>query len=195
MDEVLDVSFVGGFARAGGVTVDEYLAADLDPCLAFSAPVMRHMNDDHSDSLKQYVEVLVGADPVKSAQMKRLDRFGFDVRVEDAETGAAGVLRVPFDAELEKTYFNVPSRSFFNPSSRSRRARISRPKIRKKNFDLAEIIESLEHEVFKASANVHRFDAPVTERGAIKAAIVGLSKKCAALNPDWQPHAGGAEAA
>ena len=36
MTEMLDVSFVGGFARAGGVTVDEYLEASVDPCLAFS---------------------------------------------------------------------------------------------------------------------------------------------------------------
>ena len=89
---------------------------------------MAHMNDDHSDSLKQYVEVLVGAAPVKSAQMKRLDRFGVDVRVEDAATGSGGVLRVPFDGE-------------------------------------------------------------VTERKDIKTAIVALSKKCASINPEWQPWA------
>mmetsp|Transcript_11687 Transcript_11687/g.36036 ORF Transcript_11687/g.36036 Transcript_11687/m.36036 type:complete len:344 (-) Transcript_11687:41-1072(-) len=125
-DEILDVSFVGGFARAGGVTPDEYAAAPVDPCLAFAEPVMAHMNDDHADSLKQYVEVLVGCAPVKAAAMKRFDRFGIDVRVEDAATGSAGVVRVPFDAE-------------------------------------------------------------VTERKAIKDAIVGLSKKCAQMDPDWKP--------
>ena len=126
MDEILDVSFVGGFARAGGVTPDEYVAASVDPCLAFAEPVMAHMNDDHGASLQQYVEVLVGTGPTKSAVMKRLDRFGFDVRIEDAASGSKGVLRVPFDEE-------------------------------------------------------------VTERGAIKTAIVQLSQKCAKLDPDWQP--------
>ena len=127
MKEILNVSFVGGFARAGGVTVEEYYAATVDPCLAFSEPVMGHMNGDHGASLNQYVEVLVGCAPVQSARMKRLDRLGFDVRVEDAETGSTGVLRVPFDEE-------------------------------------------------------------VTERKKIKDAIVALSKKCAALNPEWQPY-------
>ena len=48
---------------------------------------MGHMNGDHGSSLKQYVEVLVGCAPVKRrARMKRLDRLGFDVRVEDAES-------------------------------------------------------------------------------------------------------------
>lgn len=100
MKEILDVSFVGGFARAGGVTVEEYYAATVDPCLAFAEPVMGHMNGDHGSSLNQYVEVLVGCAPVKSARMKRLDRLGFDVRVEDSETGSTGVLRVPFDEEV-----------------------------------------------------------------------------------------------
>ena len=89
---------------------------------------MGHMNGDHGSSLKQYVEVLVGCAPVKSARMKRLDRLGFDVRVEDAESGSTGVLRVPF------------------------------------------------------------LDGEVTERKKIKDAIVALSKKCAAINPDWRPH-------
>jgi HAD superfamily hydrolase (TIGR01509 family) len=126
--EILDVSFVGGFARAGGVTPEEYVAAAVDPCQAFAEPVMEHMNDDHATSLQQYVEVLVGLPPVRKATMKRFDRFGIDVRCEDAVSGQGGIIRVPFETE-------------------------------------------------------------VTERKAIKGAIVGLSKKCAALQPDWKPWA------
>ena len=95
---MLDVSFVGGFARAGGVTVDEYLEASVDRCLAFSSGHGPH--ERRPRVVKQYVEVLVGCAPVKSARMKRLDRVGFDVRVEDAESGSTGVLRVPFDEEV-----------------------------------------------------------------------------------------------
>lgn len=99
MEEILDVSFVGGFARAGGVTVDEYLQAAVDPLVDAFKPVATHMNDDHQDALKSYVQYLVGTGPVQSAQMKRLDRFGFDVRVVDG-SGSKGVLRVPFDNEV-----------------------------------------------------------------------------------------------
>lgn len=95
MDEVLDVAFVGGFARAGAVTPEEYMSATVDPCLAFAEPVMKHMNDDHEASIKSYIEYLVGAGPCDSAKMKRLDQFGFDVRV--SQGGKEGVLRVPFD--------------------------------------------------------------------------------------------------
>lgn len=96
MDEILDVAFVGGFARAGAVTPAEYAAAPVDPLAQAFLPVSTHLNQDHEDALKSYVEVLVGAGPVKSAQMKRLDRFGFDVRIVDEATGSKGVLRVPF---------------------------------------------------------------------------------------------------
>jgi putative heme iron utilization protein len=94
MDEILNIDFVGGFARAGGVTPEEYMEASVDPCLAFAQPVMAHMNDDHEDATKSYIQYLVGAGPVQGAKIKRLDRFGFDVRVKQGE--GEGVLRVPF---------------------------------------------------------------------------------------------------
>ena len=98
--EISDISFVGGFARAGAITPSEYLAAPVDPVAEFLEPVANHMNSDHEDSLKSYVEVLIGAAPVASAQMKRLDRFGFDVRVVDQASGSTGILRVPFADEI-----------------------------------------------------------------------------------------------
>lgn len=100
MDEILDISFVGGFARAGTVTPAEYMAAKVDVLADFAKPVMQHMNDDHEDALKAYATGLVGCAPLQSAQMKRLDTFGFDVRVVDEATGSKGVLRVPFDAPV-----------------------------------------------------------------------------------------------
>jgi len=94
MDDILDIAFVGGFARAGGTTPQEYYEAAIDPCVAFAEPVMKHMNDDHEASLKSYIEFLVGAGPCDSAKMKRLDRFGMDLRVKQGD--GEGVLRVPF---------------------------------------------------------------------------------------------------
>ena len=84
LEDIQEISFVGGFARAGGITFEDYSGASVDPCAAFAAPVMAHMNDDHSDSLKQYLQWLVGvgdASTIDKAEMKRLDRLGFDVRV------------------------------------------------------------------------------------------------------------------
>jgi len=95
MNEITDVSFVGGFARAGAVTVDEYMSGEPDPLQAFADPVMNHMNADHTDALKDYVTHLVGVDgDIDTCQMKRLDKYGFDVRV--AMGSDAGIIRIPF---------------------------------------------------------------------------------------------------
>ena len=95
MSDVKEVSFVGGFARAGGVTVEEYMAAEPDPLLSFANPVMKHMNDDHTDALKDYVKYLVGVTgDIDKIEMKRLDKLGFDVRVTKGDD--SGVLRIPF---------------------------------------------------------------------------------------------------
>ena len=96
--DVKEISFVGGFARAGGITAEEYASAEVDPCAAFAAPVMAHMNDDHASSIMDYLAYIVGvgADTeMEKAEMKRLDRYGFDVRMTQPG-GASGVLRVPF---------------------------------------------------------------------------------------------------
>lgn len=101
MDTIDEVSFVGGFARAGTVTPAEYSAAAPDPLRAFADPVMSHMNQDHEDALKDYVTYLVGVEGgVDTAQMKRLDRLGFDIRI--AKGTDSGVLRVPFPAEVRE---------------------------------------------------------------------------------------------
>mmetsp|Transcript_1904 Transcript_1904/g.5578 ORF Transcript_1904/g.5578 Transcript_1904/m.5578 type:complete len:257 (-) Transcript_1904:178-948(-) len=95
MGALREVSFVGGFARAGGVTVDEYMEASPDPLADFAKPVMRHMNEDHTAALKSYVRYLVGVeDDIDEIEMKRLDKLGFDVRVTVGN--GTGVLRIPF---------------------------------------------------------------------------------------------------
>ena len=121
LEDVKEISFVGGFARAGQITLDEYQSAAVDPCAAFASSVMAHMNEDHSESLLDYLTWIVGVGDtdIESAAMKTLDRHGFDLRVNQ-KGGGSGILRIPFES-------------------------------------------------------------PVTERKDIKSAIVGLSKKCAAL--------------
>ena len=61
MTSLLNVRYVGGFARAGSCSGDEYMAAAPDPIAPFAAPVMSHMNDDHTDAIiamvKHYAKV------------------------------------------------------------------------------------------------------------------------------------------
>ena len=48
MTNIISVRYIGGFAMAGSVTPELYEAARPDPIVAFSAPVMKHMNDGKS---------------------------------------------------------------------------------------------------------------------------------------------------
>lgn len=77
MEEVLAARLVGGFARAGRVSGDEYTVAAPDPVAAFAAPVCGHMNDDHADSIRAMVKHYAGIS-VDEARMVSLDRLGFN---------------------------------------------------------------------------------------------------------------------
>ena len=68
----------------------------LMPIPIHANQVMRHMNEDHTDALKDYVQFLVGVEgEIDQIEMKRLDKHGFDVRVRKGDD--SGVLRIPFD--------------------------------------------------------------------------------------------------
>ncbi|CAM9946282.1 unnamed protein product, partial [Laminaria digitata] len=56
MDTIKAMRFVGGFAMAGDIQPDEYLSTVPDAVAQFSAPVLQHMNEDHSASTKAMIE-------------------------------------------------------------------------------------------------------------------------------------------
>lgn len=94
MDEIKAIRFVGGFARAGAIQADEYHAAAPDPISAFAAPVMNHMNDDHSDATLAMVKHYIGF-PATAASIVGLDRLGMYIKCDGGQMGAAK-LRLPF---------------------------------------------------------------------------------------------------
>ena len=95
MTEVVAIRIVGGFARAGSVTVEEYANARPDPVAAFSAPVCGHMNADHGDSLRDVVKHYVGVD-VDSVEMRSIDALGMNCRV--VKDGEKYACRLPFES-------------------------------------------------------------------------------------------------
>lgn len=99
LDNVRALRFNGGFAAAGKMTPDEYLAASPDPIAMFSAPVCGHMNADHgADNLAitAYVTGLTGA---SSVWLLDLDRLGMNA--EATRNGQTFKLRLPFPRPAE----------------------------------------------------------------------------------------------
>lgn len=78
MDTIKAIRYVGGFARAGSISPEDYFAAKPDPIASFAEPVIKHMNEDHADSIKAMVQHFVGI-PCLEAKMVALDRLGMTV--------------------------------------------------------------------------------------------------------------------
>eukprot|EP00443_Scrippsiella_acuminata_P101701 CAMPEP_0115691582 /NCGR_PEP_ID=MMETSP0272-20121206/62731_1 /TAXON_ID=71861 /ORGANISM="Scrippsiella trochoidea, Strain CCMP3099" /LENGTH=360 /DNA_ID=CAMNT_0003131567 /DNA_START=50 /DNA_END=1128 /DNA_ORIENTATION=+ len=108
--EVEAASLVGGFARAGGITAEEYAAAKPDPVAPFSGPIAGHMNDDHGDATLAIVKGTTGLKKgIVGAKLLTIDRLGMNVLVEreDKPEGAeepnkqSFKVRVPFPSPAE----------------------------------------------------------------------------------------------
>jgi hypothetical protein len=78
IESIHSIRYVGGFARAASVNPYDYLQAQADPLLAFAAPIIKHMNDDHSDSIVAMVQYYIGV-PCKAATIQSLDKLGMTV--------------------------------------------------------------------------------------------------------------------
>ena len=94
---VVDVYFVGGFGVMGWVDAADYLAASPDPLLESSDGIIQHMNADHADALVLLCHA-AGHDQARQAQMTRVDRLGYHVRMETDE-GPRGA-RIGFPREV-----------------------------------------------------------------------------------------------
>lgn len=96
METLEAIRYVGGFAMAGSISPDEYKKATPDPIAAFSAPVMKHMNDDHADStiamVKHYTNM-----PCSSAEIISMDRLGMTVKAKlEIAGGGVSKVRLPY---------------------------------------------------------------------------------------------------
>lgn len=98
MDEVLEGRFNGGFARAATISGTEFAAAQPDPVAAFSAPIAKHMNEDHASSTRDMVEHYTGL-PAESAEIVDLDRLGMNINTK--YQGDVVPCRLPFPRPAE----------------------------------------------------------------------------------------------
>ena len=80
MDEISDIRFVGGFARAGSITPEEYEAAKPDPIAGFGGHIAAHMNDDHMDSTIGMVAHAIPGLDVSEAIITSVDSLGMYVK-------------------------------------------------------------------------------------------------------------------
>mmetsp|Transcript_11042 Transcript_11042/g.14549 ORF Transcript_11042/g.14549 Transcript_11042/m.14549 type:complete len:334 (-) Transcript_11042:163-1164(-) len=89
--EVESIRFVGGFARAGSVTIDEYKSAQPDPVAEFGTAIAGHMNDDHMGATIVMVQANIPSlevdeeNPIEEAIITSVDSLGMYVKVTRKE--------------------------------------------------------------------------------------------------------------
>jgi len=101
MKEIKSVRYVGGFARAGDVTAEDYVAAKPDIMASFMDHVCNHMNDDHADAVKAITQSAVPMPPIDEASMVSFDRLGMLMKVKFTRSGEVLKVRVPFPREAQ----------------------------------------------------------------------------------------------
>jgi len=79
--EVEKVNFVGGFARAGSISAEEYTNAKPDPISQFGMHIASHMNDDHMDSTIAMIEKAIPGLDVTEATITSVDSLVMFVKV------------------------------------------------------------------------------------------------------------------
>lgn len=76
------VRWVGGFGRMASSTPAEYAVAEPDPTARGANYAVKHMNEDHADSLLEMARAFTGHTDATSATALRADRYGMDLGVE-----------------------------------------------------------------------------------------------------------------
>eukprot|EP00545_Synedropsis_sp_CCMP1620_P013977 CAMPEP_0119014008 /NCGR_PEP_ID=MMETSP1176-20130426/9303_1 /TAXON_ID=265551 /ORGANISM="Synedropsis recta cf, Strain CCMP1620" /LENGTH=323 /DNA_ID=CAMNT_0006967141 /DNA_START=54 /DNA_END=1025 /DNA_ORIENTATION=- len=103
--EIEKIRFVGGFARAGSVTPEEYNEAKPDPISAFGMQVAQHMNDDHQEATIAMIAGQIPGLEVTEAIITSVDALGMYVKVtrtpRASDQPQQFKLRLPFPRPAE----------------------------------------------------------------------------------------------
>mmetsp|Transcript_26926 Transcript_26926/g.39868 ORF Transcript_26926/g.39868 Transcript_26926/m.39868 type:complete len:333 (-) Transcript_26926:73-1071(-) len=103
--EIEKINFVGGFARAGSVSPEEYNNAKPDVIAEFGMHIASHMNDDHQGSTIAMIESQVPGINASEAVITSVDSMGMFVKVTrspvNSEEQQQFKMRLPFPRKAE----------------------------------------------------------------------------------------------
>ena len=82
--QVSALYFIGGFGVMGWISAGDYAGASPDPLASAAPGIIRHMNDDHADSLRLIARHFANEAPSEAA-ITSVDRLGFHLRLRSGE--------------------------------------------------------------------------------------------------------------
>lgn len=92
------IRYIGGYGRMSWVGPEDWRAATVDPIAVVATGVIKHMNEDHQDSMVTMCKALTRAKDTSAATMTGIDRYGFEM----SATTAVGPrpIRLAFDTPI-----------------------------------------------------------------------------------------------
>jgi putative heme iron utilization protein len=92
------IRYIGGYGRMSWVGPDEWRAATVDPIASSAAAIIKHMNEDHADSMVTLCRALSQATDTSQALMTGIDRYGFEMSATTAQ--GPRPIRLAFDEPI-----------------------------------------------------------------------------------------------
>jgi hypothetical protein len=86
--------WVGGYGRMDTALAEDYAQAEPDPVHSGAAYAVRHLNEDHADSLLEMARSLGGKEQASAASCAGADRYGLDLTVH--VPGGREAVRIEF---------------------------------------------------------------------------------------------------
>lgn len=96
----LNIRYVGGFGFMGWASADDLLHATADPVIPHAAPMIEHLNDDHTDACVEIVRHLGGVPDAVAAVVTGVDRYGLTFDAHETPGLVAAISRVGFGEPL-----------------------------------------------------------------------------------------------
>jgi hypothetical protein len=78
---VESVRYIGGYGRMSWVDRSDWFEAEPDPLRGAATRIIRHMNDDHADTMVLYCTAFTQASDASEVTMTGVDRYGFEMSV------------------------------------------------------------------------------------------------------------------
>jgi putative heme iron utilization protein len=93
------VRWVGGFGRMASTSAEVFAAAEPDPVAPHAEFAVKHLNEDHADSLLLMAQAFTGHTDATGATALRADRYGLDLGIVTPRGKTPA--RVPFAEPID----------------------------------------------------------------------------------------------
>ena len=83
--DIEKIRWIGGFAKVGWVSKEDYQSSSLDPICKYSHDIVTHMNQDHADAVQQIAQHYSDSKKANGSKMTKVLKDRLYIRTSDGE--------------------------------------------------------------------------------------------------------------